>query len=513
MNKSQLFIATALIAPFAITNFHFLGEAHAQSLATGNSSSAITKQNDITSNANGSLIQKENTIKTAPSQNPLSAQGGNIPLATGPHEQKPEGISGNVTSDPKTSSPQDNSEVGLPEVSDPFKTHMTNLPPALRILQANGVKMTSLGNEGGLQGYLLEEDSGRMQVVYLTPDGKSMVIGVMQTISTDGKRFENVTMFQFAALKDRFEKARQAIEEQKKAADDARKRADAATKTLLDQQQNIGEASKQFSGTLDSQQKSQPKAEEGASLGANTDKKIETASNESTIEQTVPKPAAIAVTPSLPQHGITEPQPDHSGQEHNSKGGDSASAMSVPVAIVHENAPPPIEPAIPAQAASRYIVNVDKTKLLDSLEQTAYFPVGKEGLPTLYIVADPQCPHCHLAWKRIKPLVASGKISVKVLLIGALPGSDRVALNLISQENPGRSWWFGQGSEEGHQVEQGAPIGSPAARQGQKYLDINMEFVKSHNITGTPWMAYVGKNGMVYETFGDQNIDDFLAGM
>jgi hypothetical protein len=160
-----------------------------------------------------------------------------------------------------------------------------------------------------------------------------------------------------------------------------------------------------------------------------------------------------------------------------------------------------------------YATNIDKGKFLAEVEKTAYFPVGKEGAPTLYMVADPQCPHCHATWAYLKPLVAQGKIMVKVILVAALPGSDRVALSLLSQPNPGRAWWDGEGSESGHPVLPGGTSGSQAERNGQKYLDINMQFLRAHRIDGTPWMGYIGNDGKVYQMEGDQDIPAFLSNM
>ena len=108
-------------------------------------------------------------------------------------------------------------------LQDPFSGRAQDLPPALRILQGNNVKITALGEHGGLRGYLLEEEvGGRMQVVYLTPDGTGMVVGVMQEVAPDGKQLQNVTTLQFAALRQRFEEARRHIEEQQRAAEDER---------------------------------------------------------------------------------------------------------------------------------------------------------------------------------------------------------------------------------------------------------------------------------------------------
>ena len=360
-------------------------------------------------------------------------------------------------------------------LQDPFSGRAQDLPPALRILQGNNVKITALGEHGGLRGYLLEEEvGGRMQVVYLTPDGTGMVVGVMQEVAPDGKQLQNVTTLQFAALRQRFEEARRHIEEQQRAAEDARSRADAAAATLVDQQHLMTEATRQFGGAS---------ATPGAQAAA---------------------PAPSASTPSAPAPSVPQ-----------------ARSPATPPVAPAPSLPPPAAPQLPGQgaeaapavqgAAARFATDADTAHFSADVEHTSYFLVGREGLPTVYMVADPQCPHCHAAWARLKPAVAAGKIAVKIILV-ALPGSEAVALDLISQQNPAVAWWGGEGSEDGHPIAKGAAPGGDAAKKGQHYLDTNMDFVRRNGLTGTPWLAYAAR-GKVYKAVGDRDTDDFLAGL
>lgn len=372
-----------------------------------------------------------------------------------------------------------NQSGGVPiiaQTSDPFATHVPELPPILRVFEQNGVRITSLGGEGGLRGYLLEEPAGRMQVVYLTPDGKSLVVGVMQTISNDGKHLENVTMLQFAEMRQRFEAAHRAIDEQKRAADEARRHADEATSTLEQQQNRITEASQQFNA---------PVLGQGAAVPSKPPATPQVAPQ---VAPAVPPQGGDQATPVPPRTTSMLPR-----QSENIQNGANGGEV--------------------ARAGQAYLTNVSSEKFVSEVEKTAYFPVGREGAPTLYMLADPQCPHCHATWKYLKPLVAQGKVLVKVILVDALPGSGPVALSLISQPNPGRAWWNGEGSETGHPVTPGASNGTQAERNGEKYLGINMQFLSAHKIEGTPWLGYVGNDGKVYEMEGDQNLPEFLSNM
>lgn len=74
------------------------------------------------------------------------------------------------------------------------------LPPALANMQKHGVKMTDLGTDYGVQGFLLESPDGKMQPYYLAGDGHVGVAGIL--VGPDGS---NVTAEQIARLRDRLE--------------------------------------------------------------------------------------------------------------------------------------------------------------------------------------------------------------------------------------------------------------------------------------------------------------------
>lgn len=382
----------------------------------------------------------------------------------------------------------------IAQTSNPFATHVSELPPILRIFEENNIRITSLGGEGGLRGYLLEEPGGRMQVVYLTPDGKSLVVGVMQTIGNDGKHLENVTMLQFAEMRQRFEAAQHSIEEQKRAADEARKRAEEANANLAQQQNRLTQASQQFNAPMLGVQPASGGDESAIGhivSGSNNPKESSVATPtpaQPPVENSAPAPAPMTATPVGPR---------------------TTSMLSRPTTTASEDSGGNDGPA--TKSSSAYVVSLSKERFLSDMEKTAYFPVGANNAPVLYMVADPQCPHCHAAWQYLKPLVASGKLTVKVIMVSALPGSESIALSLLSQAAPGRAWWDGEGSENGHPVSPGAAANTQAMRNGQKYLDINMQFLTSHKIDGTPWLGYVGADGKVYEMEGDQNLPSFLS--
>jgi protein-disulfide isomerase len=352
-------------------------------------------------------------------------------------------------------SPAPGADAGA-STADPFAGRADQVPPALRILKANGVKATYLGDEGGLKGYLLQSPNSQMQVVYLTPDGNGMVVGPQQRVGADGK-LQNVTMIQFAAMRARYQTTLREVEESKRAADAARAKADRDAAELVATQQTVGAAEQQLVAPPTG---------------------------------TAPSPATLPAPAAAPHASLSLP---------------AAETLSSP-----------------GQPDARFLAkSVTTARFTRDAEATAYFQVGDPAKPTLYLVADPQCIHCHKAWARLKALVDQRIISVKVILVGALQGSDAMAADLLLSPDPGRAWLDGQGAEDGHIPEIPAVLANPTSaeatsrlRKARGWLDTNLAFFQRQGGTGTPWMGYVA-GGKVYEMQGDldSDLDAFTSGL
>jgi protein-disulfide isomerase len=81
------------------------------------------------------------------------------------------------------------------------------LPPVLRWLSSNGTKLTSIGDAGGLDGYIAETPSGKLQTFYVTPDGQHVVAGLLFR-----KGGVNLTGVQINELQKRYEAAKKQAE-------------------------------------------------------------------------------------------------------------------------------------------------------------------------------------------------------------------------------------------------------------------------------------------------------------
>ncbi|MBO9428528.1 thioredoxin fold domain-containing protein [Sulfitobacter sp. R18_1] len=283
------------------------------------------------------------------------------------------------------------------------------VPEVLKYLMDGGIKLTYLGDAGGLKGYLGESPTGEVQTFYLAPDGKHLVAGML--FREGGV---NVTGVQVTEMKDRYEAAK--------------KKAEQAAKTI---------------GTV--------------------------------------KP--MTLTPAKNIEGLVEigPQGVRDG-----------------IAAIPDS--------------DEYISNRDPKEMKAQLDKVAWFKVGAPTAPVVYMVADPNCPFCHRTWSDMRPMVMSGEISVHVIMIAGLNGSEPEAISILARNEPAKAWFAGEGSTRHMPVASPPPAGSKAFKKARSYLQTNMNFVNNNDIKSTPHMFYLNEDGDLFESRGmPKDLDIFLS--
>lgn len=296
--------------------------------------------------------------------------------------------------------------------NNPLATRNENAPPpVLRYLMDSGVKLTYLGDDGGVKGFLGENSLGKMQSFYVTPDGDHVIVGVL--FKTGGL---DVTGMQLHEMENLFKEAKHQL-------------------------------SKDGSTPMDANMNSS-----NTQLIAGTSQ-----SSSPSIEQTVAKQ-------------IVASQPE-----------------------------------------TKYLSHHDKSDFLDHVKNVPWFSVGAPNTPTLYMIVDPQCPYCHAAWAKLRPLVMNKKLSVNVIMIAGLSGSEEKAISILSRPEPGKIWLAGEGSVGGVSIAPAPSQGTKEYQNGKSFLAANDKFAFDYiKLKGTPYLAYIGQDGKLYDVEGPQNLEEFL---
>jgi protein-disulfide isomerase len=377
----------------------------------------------------------------ASAQTPIQAQPDVVPLAPG-QAAAGESVEGN----PLANRPQ--------------------VAAVLRFLQSQGVKLTTLGTEGGLPGYLGESPNSRMQVFYITPDGSHVIAGLM--FDAQGA---NVTGVQLGEMQRRFESAQKQLSP-----------ATTPAPAAASSSQPLAAPAPVPAPTLPPTLKTGP-----SSLG----------------EALQPKPPAPAPDPL--------PVPAAAPAQQAPKASSAAPLLPQQQTAA---ASPSNAIAAPSTAADKYVSALDRGAVERALRDVPWFQVGVKEAPALYVVVDPQCPFCHAAWQRLQPYVYGKKLQLRIIMIAGLKGSAPLAISILSRQNPGEAWLAGEGSLDNFAI---APPPEPNSQQyqsAQKYLDMNAGFVRTFGISSTPTFLYFGKDERLFSSIGlPEDADAFMAAL
>lgn len=349
----------------------------------------------------------------------------------------------------------------VPEFDDQMGTEDR---PIMDYFRAQGLKVTDLNaTEGGVRAFLVETKpaadgtAGKMQMFYVLPNDRFAVAGVL--LRRGGV---NVTGLQIGYLQQSF------INQQR-------------VSEMNGSQINTGPRAPDV-----------PNVDLAAPEGATPESLDMTQLLSQAQEAIEANQAAVLPAPSAPQTASADvpaaPAPVFSNTPISTKTADAADAFKV--------------------------ADVTGENFIKAANQSVYFSVGLAGRPAIYMVADPQCPFCHEAWRTLKTLVFDGKIQVRVIMIAGLKGSDPLARSILSHDDPSGVWLAGQGSIQGTRIDPPPAVGTPEWDRAGQFLQINSGFIRQFNITQTPFLAYVTPEGQLYANRGvPTDFDAFLAAL
>lgn len=341
------------------------------------------------------------------------------------------------------------------KAQSPLAAREQALAPVLSWMQSLGIKLTYLGDEGGLSGYLAEDATGKMQTIYVSPDREHVIAGLLLKRGGD-----NITGVQVGEMRERFAKA---AEQYVPKDGVAPKATDTESTTPATKPSGDKEASE---SDPEPAVKAEPSSEQPTA-------KLEEKAEASALSDTT---AALQA---------------------------SASPMSLP------SASGPIEGA-GGNPAELWISKIDQEKFLKAANEVPYFEVGSMQAPiTLYEIADPQCPYCHAAWDHIKPLVFDKKVKLRVILIAALNGSEPKVRDILASGLPARRWID---SDAGKNLKLEVDPNSQPYKDSISFLDKNMDFARDFGVDRTPFLGYVGFDGKFYSALGlPSDLGSFLS--
>jgi thiol:disulfide interchange protein DsbG len=143
--------------------------------------------------------------------------------------------------------------------------------------------------------------------------------------------------------------------------------------------------------------------------------------------------------------------------------------------------------------------------LLEALQSASGVDVGATSAPKLYMIFDPNCPHCHDTWQKLRTMIFGGKLQVRLVPIGAFgPDSERAAAQFLRVANPLDAWDKYVAGDKDQLA--GAPdaIALDAVHNNHVLVD-------AWKIRTTPYIVYRAKDGQVKIVQGEPENPDSLV--
>jgi hypothetical protein len=130
-------------------------------------------------------------------------------------------------------------------------------------------------------------------------------------------------------------------------------------------------------------------------------------------------------------------------------------------------------------------------RLINDLSAASTIVVGRITAPEILMVMDPHCPHCQMAWQRLRDSVINGKIHIRMIPIGTLnTDNERAAAVFLGVEDPLATWDSYVAGDKAQLV--GTPSATALAS-----VRANHALIDKWSIQNTPYIVYRAKDGKV----------------
>ena len=145
---------------------------------------------------------------------------------------------------------------------------------------------------------------------------------------------------------------------------------------------------------------------------------------------------------------------------------------------------------------SRYIPPPDLSKAWQRLQSEAAWVVqGAKNAPrVVYAFTDPYCPYCHRFWEEAAPLVRSGKVQIRHVMVGVIkPNSIQAAAQILGAPDPAAA--LAQHQERFNQG--GLVLHNQATKDSIAKVTANNDLMRELGVNGTPAVFYQDSDGVV----------------
>lgn len=139
-------------------------------------------------------------------------------------------------------------------------------------------------------------------------------------------------------------------------------------------------------------------------------------------------------------------------------------------------------------------------EMWQKLEKHRWIAAGKADAPNIvYAFADPYCPYCTQFWQKAQPWLKSGKVQLRVLMVGMLrPDSAEKAAAIMMADNPSKTLADYENSQGKMALKKPTAI-TPEITEA---LKSNLSLMDELGGSATPSIYYLNKDGRLQQHQG-----------
>lgn len=122
-------------------------------------------------------------------------------------------------------------------------------------------------------------------------------------------------------------------------------------------------------------------------------------------------------------------------------------------------------------------------RLLLDLQDANGVDLGAAQAPMLYMIMDPNCPHCQATWRMLRDAVLNKTLRVRLVPVGMNDEDERASAQLLRASDPLNAW-------DKYVAGDKSQLAGAADPKLINEVKANHAMVDSWSITETPYMAY-----------------------